>query len=241
MGKYMLKMKGKKIIELENEELTWDIIKDFLQKELNCSRHIMTWGTIGSLNIENDIDTIITKKPFSPSAEFFKEIHTIFKNLDDYLYNNFKTRAVRFAHSTQEFLVKGYTKGKKIPFHTMVYVSFPQIERDWAWALSKEDNIKDILKNNYQCIYGNLESLLDKDFQKENYFENIFIYLYLYDLLNSNVPENILLDNMNGCFKYLYEKRLQLDSPVAKNSKEVKKYFYELCDILDKRIKNVQE
>ena len=219
---------------MKKEVLTWFIIKDFLQKELDNSKHIMTWGTIGSLNIENDIDTIITKKPSSPSAEFFKEVHTIFENLDDYIHKNFKIRVVRFAQSTQEFLFRDCVKGKKILFHTMIYISFPQIEKDWKWALFKEENMREILKDDYRCIYGNLESLFDKDFKKENYFENIFTYLYLYDALNSNIPEKILLDIMNGCFKYLYKKRLGLEPPIAKNREEVKKYFYKLCNILDK-------
>jgi hypothetical protein len=219
---------------MRNKQLGWNQINDFLQRELKKSKHIMTWGTIGSLNIEHDIDTIITKKPNSPSAEFFKEIHTIFENLDLYLYENFKTKVVRFAQSTQEYLVEGYTRGKKVLFHTMVYISFPQIEKDWGWALFKDEDISKILKENYTCIYGNVNDLFKQDFQRENYFENIFIYLYLYDSLNSNVPEDILLKIMNGCFKYIYKKRLKIENPIAKNKEEVKIYFYNLCEILDK-------
>jgi hypothetical protein len=197
----------------------------------------MTWGTIGSLNMKHDIDTIITKKPNSPSAGFFEEIHNIFENLDSYLYKNFKIRAVRFAQFTQEDLVGGYTKGRKIMFHTMVYISFPQIEKDWGWILFKNDNLSKILKENYICIYGNISDLFTKDFQKEKYYENIFICLYLYDFLNSNLLRNILLKIMNGCFRYLYKKRLKIKNPVAKNKKEIKRYFYKLCDILDKKNK----
>ncbi len=222
---------------MKKREVDWNLIKDFLQRELNNSKHIMTFGTIGSCNIEHDIDVIITKKPSSPSAKFFKEVHTIFEKLDDYLNENFKTRVVRFALSTQEFLVKGYTKGKKVLFQTMVYISFPEIEKDWGWALSKEENIRNILKENYKCIYGNVGSLFTEDFQKESYFENMFIYLYQYDFLNSNLSKDMLLDIMNDCFKYIYKKRLRLEPPIAKNREEIKKYFYKLCDILDKKNK----
>jgi|SRR3989338_11535337 len=219
------------------DKLTYLLIEDFLKKELAQSKHILTWGTIGSLNIKKDIDTIITKKPSSPSAEFFKEIHTIFENLDDYIKKGFNTRVIRFAQTAQEFLVKEYTKGNKILFHTMIYVSFPEIEKDWGWALSKGENINEILRETYQCSYGDIESIFTKEFKKENNFGNMFIYLYLYDSLNSNLPKKLFLETMNGCFEYIYKKRLGIDSPVAKDRGEVKKYFYELCNILDKKIK----
>jgi len=218
--------------------LNWEEIKNFLQYKLKNSENIMTWGTIGSLNITNDIDTIITKKPSSPSDEFFKEVHNIFEKLDDYLNKNFKTRAVRFAQATQQYLVEGYTSEDKVLFHTMIYISFPEIEKDWGWALFKGEKIKDILKENYTCIHGNVNDLFAKDFQKENYFENIFIYLYIYDCLNSNLPQKISLNIMNGCFKYLYKKMLKIKNPIAKNRKEIKEFFYNLCKILDEKNRN---
>lgn len=222
------------------KKLSWEIISDFLKSELKQTKHIMTWGTIGSLNIEHDIDTIITKKPSVPSSEFFKEIHTIFENLDSYLYKNFKTKAVRFGHSTQEYLVKGYTKEKKVLFHTMIYVSFPEVEEDWSWALFKDERIEEILGKHYKCILGKTEDIFSKEFRKENYFENIFINLYAFDSLNSNLPRKVFLEVMNGCFKYLYKKKLGIEAPIAKNREEVKKYFYELCDLLDKLNKEKQ-
>ncbi|MBS3172284.1 hypothetical protein J4438_01720 [Candidatus Woesearchaeota archaeon] len=218
---------------MEKEKLTYDIIESFLRKELKKTKHIMTWGTIGSLNINHDIDTIITKKPYSPSADFFKEIHTIFEKLDRYLYNNFKFKLIRFAHSVDEYLIAEYTPERKIMFHTMVYISFPQIKKDWEWAIDDKESIALILKRSYNCIYGEVENLFSKDFQKEIKFENVFTYLYLYDYLNSNLPRELLIKIMNSCFEYLYKKRLKIENPVANNEKEIKKYFYKLCNILD--------
>ena len=40
---------------------TWDEIEYFLRKELSKTKHVMTFGTIGSRNIDHDIDLIITK------------------------------------------------------------------------------------------------------------------------------------------------------------------------------------
>ena len=55
---------------IKTRPYAWEDIKDFLVKELRKTKHIMTYGTIGSCDINHDIDTIITKKPASPSAEF---------------------------------------------------------------------------------------------------------------------------------------------------------------------------
>lgn len=218
---------------MEKEKLTYDIIESFLRKELEKTKHIMTWGTIGSLNVEHDIDTIITKKPASPSEDFFKEIHTIFEKLDSYLYNNFKFKLVRFAQVVDEHLIAEYTPGRKIMFHTMVYVSFPQMSKDWEWCIDDKENIAFMLKKKYNCIYGKSDDLFSKEFQKEIKFENVFTYLYLYDYLNSNLPKELLIKIMNSCFEYLYKKRLKVENPIANNEKEIKKYFYNLCNILD--------
>ena len=215
------------------ESYTWEEIGNFLSERLRKTNHIMTFGTIGSHNLEQDVDVIITKKPTSKTSDFYKEIHNLFESLDNYLNKKFKTRVIRFSHSAEEFLIKGYIKNKSIFFHTMVYVSFPQIELDWSWAISKNENITNLFKKNYSIFYGKIDSLFRKDFQRENGHENLFIFLYLYDFLNSNLPEKLLLEIMNKSFEYIYKKRLGLDTPIARNREEAKKYFYELCDKLD--------
>ena len=60
----------------------WQEIKNFLDKELRKTKHILTFGTIGSCNIEHDIDLIITKKSSSKTSDFYKEIHILFDSLD---------------------------------------------------------------------------------------------------------------------------------------------------------------
>lgn len=214
---------------------TWNEIKDILLKELSKTKHIMTFGTIGSLNIEHDIDLIITKKPSSKSSDFYKEVHHLFDNIDAYLKNKYKAKAVRFAFSAEEHIVRHLTENKKdISFHTMIYTSWPQIERDWNWALFKDENIKDILTNSYKPLIGSIEDLFSKEFQKENYCDPVFIQLYLYDKINSHYPKKLLVNAMNHYFDYLYRKRLKLKAPIAKNEKQVRQTFYKLCDILDK-------
>ncbi len=218
---------------------TWEEIKEFIVKELSKTKHIMTWGTIGSLNVEHDIDTIITKKPESFSSDFYKEVHGIFDRLDVFL-KKYNGRAVRFSFSPEEFIIYGLIekRANDLSFHTMIYTSYSQILKDWAWSIFSDDNMKEILLNNYSCLLGSVEDLFSKEFIKERYYDPIFILLYLYDKINSHLPEKILLESMNHSYDYLYRKRLGLKAPICKNEKEIRKSFYKLCEILDELEKN---
>lgn len=216
---------------------TWEEIKKFLEKELNESKHIMTWGTIGSCNIKRDIDTIITKKPKSKCSDFSKELHNILDNLNNYLNEKYGVNLIRVPNTsfTEEFMkLSNYSKGDLV-LHIMVYSSYPQMEKDWKWALFKNENLNEIMKNNYDCIFGKVDDLFSRDFKKIFYADNIFLYVVsLYDRTNSNYSKKFLIQIMNGYFDFLYRKRLKLKAPVAKDKKEVRKYIYKLCDIIDK-------
>jgi len=213
---------------------TWEEIKDFLIKELKKTKHIMTFGTIGSCNVEHDIDTIITKKPSSSSSEFYKEIHNLFDNINNYLMRKYGAKVIRFAQHEPEALRLSNAKNKDLAFQVMIYTNYSQIERDWAWALFEEDNLQEILKKNYKCLIGNVNDLFSNEFQKRNYYEPVFTYLYFGDRINSHYPIKLFVQLMNQLFDYLFRKRLGLKPPVAKNEKEVREIFYNLCDILDK-------
>jgi hypothetical protein len=65
-------------------KITWDELKAVIIKQISSFRTIMTFGTIGSCRIDHDIDLIITKKPSAKSDEFYKEIHTLFNNLNEF-------------------------------------------------------------------------------------------------------------------------------------------------------------
>lgn len=213
----------------------WQEIKEFLTKELKKTKHIMTFGTIGSCNIEHDIDTIITKKPKSKTSAFFKEIHNLFDNVDNYLNRNYGAHAIRFSTSEEEFSILGLMKDneRNLAFHGMIYITYPEIERDWNWALFEDDNLERILRENYDCLIGSVEDLFSDEFQKKSYYDSIFIFLYKYDKINSHYPKEIFLRAMNSYFDYILRKRLGLKTLVAKDEKQVKDIFYELCDILD--------
>ena len=103
---------------------TWGEIDGVLSKELKKTKHIMTYGTIGSLNVEHDIDTIITKKPRSKSADFYKEIHTLFDNVDKYLNKKYGVRAIRFSGYQPEFLKLSEYRKDDIAFQTLIYAEF---------------------------------------------------------------------------------------------------------------------
>jgi len=220
---------------MTKQKLSWDIIKSFLEKELKRTSHILTFGTIGSCNIEHDIDTIITKKPSSPSAEFFKEIHLIFDKLDGFLNKEYSTRVIRFNQSVEDFYSEEMIKSKKIRFHVLIYVCLPQLITEWKLSLPKDQNPVHILKKDYKCILGSVGNILTKEFNSENYYSYMFTYIAMYDHVNFPLPKKFLLKISNYYLNYLYKKRLGINSPIAKNKEEIKKGFYELCEILDKK------
>jgi hypothetical protein len=214
---------------------SWEEIEKILKEELNKTKHILTWGTIGSLNVEKDIDTIITKKPSSKLSDFYKEVHHIFDSINEYLKKKYKTNAIRFSFSGEEMLVRHIgDKGQGLAFHTMIYTNMPQLEEDWKWSMFKDERVDTLIKEDYICIKGSKEELFSKQFMKTDYYNSVLILLYLYDKINSQLPDKLLMEIMNHYYDYLYRKRLGLKAPQAKNTKEVRKYFYDLCDIIDK-------
>ncbi|MEK6927415.1 MAG: hypothetical protein AABX11_03200 [Nanoarchaeota archaeon] len=215
-------------------KVSWENIKNFLVEDLKNKNTIMTFGTIGSTNIEHDIDVIITKKPSVSSADFFREVHDLYDNLDSYLQSNFSLVVKRFARFSEEPMIKSVGISKKgIFFHTMIYVSFPQIEKDWSTALFPDDNIKNVLKG-YTLLKGNSNDLFSKDFSKLNYCDNIFNSLYLNDLIHSTYPNKAILSVMNHVLYYLFVKRLKSDFVLAKNLNELREKVYSLCELIDK-------
>jgi len=89
---------------------TWDEIKKLLSKELEKTKHMLTFGTIGSCDVENDVDIIITKKPKSKSsAEILTkniDVIDLFENTIKKINKNLSTRWI-----TEElFSVLNYNK-----------------------------------------------------------------------------------------------------------------------------------
>ena len=210
----------------------WGEIKSFLIKELKKTRHIMTFGTIGSCNVNHDIDIIITKKSNSPTSEFYKEVHILFDSLNNYLLGKYNAKAIRFSQYKADFETLLKSGSKDLLLHVMIYTNYPQIEKDWGWFLLKDESLKVILSK-YNCLIGSLDDLNSKEFLKESYYDPVFLLLYLYDRINSGYSESNLVNVMNSYYDQIYRKKLNIKPPVAKNEKEVRKYFYKLCDILD--------
>jgi hypothetical protein len=215
---------------------TWREIKPILVRLLEKTNTIQTFGTIGSCNPNKDIDIIITKKPYSSSAQFYKELHRIFEDLDRILKKIYGIGATRFSRSYEETVIKSLSKENKtnILFHTMVYHSYSQMKKDWAWALLPEDNIKKIIEGNYKILKGNIKDLYKKEFQKENYYDSIFTFLYLYDKINSHYPKKVLISSLQESLIYLFSKRLNLEAPLIKDKEDAKRAIYLLCSIVDK-------
>jgi len=218
-----------------NKPYTWEEIKSVLAVLLKKTKHIYTFGTIGSCNVNHDIDVFITKKPTSKTSSFYKEIHYIFEYINNYLIRKYNCKLYRFAKSEEQFAVENLSHNKDdLFFHTMIGFSLPQIKSDLTAYLFPGQTVMQTFLKEYNCILGKQEHLLKKEFQKLSYYNNLYSYLYKLDKINSHYPEPLLIKAMNHYFEYIFKKRLNLKSPVTKNKKQVKKYFYKMCNIIDK-------
>lgn len=214
---------------------TWNEIKSVLEKELKKTNHILTYGTIGSCNIEHDIDTIITKKPQSSSADFFKEIHNLFDFIDKFLQKKPNSKLIRTSRFSDEEETKYIAKFEEndLVFQVLSYTSFKQIKMHWYADLLPNEKVEDILKNHYSCLLGNVGDLFKPDF-KIHKNEGLFIRLNDSDRINSHFPKVFLINRMNILFDFILRKRLHLEPIISKSEKDVRKVFYEVCKILDK-------
>ena len=210
----------------------WEEIKQVLLKELKDTKHILTFGTIGSLNVEHDIDIIITKKPKSKTSDFYREVHNLFDNLDKSFKKKYGARVIRFAQHEPESLKLANYKENDLAIQTLIYTNYSQIEDDWNWFIFKDENVKDIL-NNTNYLIGSNRDIFSKNFHKGNYYDSVFLSIYLFDRVNSHYPEKFLVKVMNKYYCHLFGKKLKLKTPVARNEKQVREIFYKLCDILD--------
>ncbi len=214
---------------------TWENIKSLLKKELQKTKHILTYGTIGSCNIEHDIDTIITKNPKSKSSEFFREIHKLFDTIDIHLQKEHNARLIRtsrFSDEEETKFIAGF-QDNDLVFQVLTYTSLKQIKMHWYADLVPGNNIENILKKNYDCILGIVEDLFKPNFKIKKNVE-LFITLNDSDRINSHFPSKFLLNRMNVLFDYILRKRLGLESLKAENEKEVREVFYKICDILER-------
>jgi hypothetical protein len=218
------------------KKLNWEQVKFLISEELKKSKHILTFGTIGSCNLENDIDIIITKKSSSPSSEFYREIHNLYDFIDNSLKINYSKKLGVFSGggiSPEQLKISTCKKGDVI-FDVMTYVSLKELENNWLPYMSKTSNIKEFLKKEYNCILGKIDFLFTEAFVKESRNDYLFLVLMKYDKINSKYPKSFLIDCMNYHFDYILRKRLGLESMKANSIKESRKIFYQICDILDK-------
>jgi hypothetical protein len=223
-------------VNMEKEKLTWEEIESFLKKELGRTKYILTFGTIGSHNIEHDIDTIITKKPSSKTSDFYKEVHYLLDSLNQWIKINYNKKLVRFSmfsHQEEVLKIGNYKKGD-LALHLMTYISLSQIEDHWKPDLERGESVKELLRKGYNLIFGSIDFLFEGEFSKPTNNNSKYIRMNDLDRIHSNYAESFLVKSMNHLFKYVLKNKAVDKNLIAKNKIEVRKYFYELCDILDK-------
>jgi hypothetical protein len=219
----------------KGENITWEAVKGFLMDRLSKTNHIQTFGTIGSLNVENDIDVIITKKPSSFSKDFYKEMHDLFYSLNSFIKKNYSKKLVCFSrldHQKDVLTIGDYQKGD-IAFHVMSYISLPQMHDDWNQHILRSESIKRIIKEEYNILWGDKNEIFSNEFCTAKEYDSFFTYLNDCSRLNSNYPEDVLIEAMHHLFRYM-KKRVGFDyDGMLENEDIIKINYYKLADHLD--------
>ncbi len=215
----------------------WKEIEDVIASSLVKTKHILTFGTIGSKNVENDIDCLIMKKKNSSTKNFYKEIHSIFDTVNNYLEKKYEARAICFPHSgsQHEILHCANYKGDDLAFHVLIYNSLDQLTKAWTSDLCEDESIRDILETHYQCMVGKTEDLFNAVlFEEQYYYSNLCSFLWQYNRCNSHFDDELLMETSKGHMDYIVRKRLQ-EQPLEINSaQDVRAAFYHACDMIDK-------
>lgn len=213
---------------------TWEEIKGILSTLLKSSKHVMTFGTIGSCNIEHDIDMIITKKPQSKTSDFYRELHSIFDYIDNYLLKRYNCSLQCISVFYQPFAKYSNSVNKNdLIFDVMSYISYPEIRKDWGWAISEDENVDEIL-DSQSFLKGKLDDLHSIQFGQGGKFDNLHIFLYSKDVSNSRLPDKYKIVILNEVLDYIINKRLGLKAFNIVYSKDFRRYYYKACDIIDK-------
>ncbi|MGV8171736.1 MAG: hypothetical protein ACP5OA_03530 [Candidatus Woesearchaeota archaeon] len=213
---------------------SWTDIEPYLADSLSKTKHIMTFGTIGSRNVENDIDIIITKKPEAKLSGFYREIHKLFTDLNQYMNDNYGCNALKFVklcHQDEALYLSGYKPGD-LALHVMTYVSYPQLSKDWNWALGPTDDVKSLL-GSYNSILGEKDMIYSEKFSKSQTNEHLILNLSQLDAINLKYPEELFLKKTNHSYRYVM-KYANIDFNPITTREEAVNRFYELCDLLEK-------
>ncbi len=212
---------------------TWEDVRLFLEKKLRKTKSIQHFGTIGSYNLLNDIDTIVTKKPNAKPSEFYKEVHNIFDTLNNFMKKKYNRKLIKFSrrdHQDEILKLANYKTGDLV-LQVLIYFSWPQIEMHWHPNLIRDLSIKEIAKG-YRFIIGNYEQLFSKEFSFSRKYDALFLYLNDLDRINSNFESKFLIKTMNHSFSYIIKLSKLNIGLKAKTAKELRNNFYKLADLI---------
>ena len=134
--------------------------------------------------------------------------------------------------SPEQLKISTYKKGDLV-FDVMTYVSLRELENDWYPYMSSNSKIKNLLENEYDCIFGDVKFLFTEKFIEKTKNDHLFLIMMRYDKIKTRYPNNFLIECMNYHFDYVLRKKLNLKTMKATSEIDVKKIFYQICDILD--------
>jgi len=224
---------------MESITYDWNVIESYLKEQLKDTKTILTAGTIGSRNLNHDIDLVIIKRPEAKRSDHYKEIHKICDGLDAYLRDNFGKKLIKFTKLAQqeEYLYLGKYAPGDLALHTLPYASLDHMVQIWAPDLKPDESVEDIVRKEYNPLFGSKEQIFSLEFKQRKPYDGIALKMDEQDRTNANFPEELVVNGSNHLFRFV-AKHLGIENKyVAENKAQVREYFYQLLDKIDEKNK----
>lgn len=220
---------------IKSHKFTWEALKPFIFNELLKTNHIQTFGTIGSCNIEHDIDIMITKKPKSKPSDFLRETKKLISELNKYLNKKYNKKVVQFFefNSQEEVLHIGKYKKGDLAIHLMEYFSLNHIFSHWFNIFKTRSELRNFIIKKYIPLFGDLKSILKKSFEKGIKNENLIWTLEKTTRFNSNYPKKLIINFIESSLYYVQKHSNNKMKFKINSIKDAENAFYKTIEILE--------
>lgn len=187
-----------------------ETIKGF--KEINKIGFI---GLIGSLNLEKDLDIIITPNKNIKKGEFLKTLCNFLESLKRNLKKR-NSNLIILTHSTLQEEVEYISKRKKQDIFLHIS-SFPDFTKD----------LPILLKPSNKIYHGKKENLDQISITNIDFYYNHLLYI---NCLYSNYPKELETKKIHERISYIFKHN---NSKINIKDKTNKQIYFECCDFLD--------
>lgn len=212
----------------------WGDIEPLVINQLSYKNSISFFATIGSRNIERDIDIISIKNPNAKNSQYLRDIHSLLDILNEWIHYSYDRKIVKFSRfiNQEESLHLGDYKDGDLALHLMSYPCYEQFKNIWLADVPSTVDVYNLLKNSKK-MKGDIETIKYLMSQPKKEHDSLLYKLQECDKIHSNYDETLLLKCMNETYRYI-QKHIKSDNyKYATNTQETREIMYEIADMLE--------